>query len=88
MASNKFFDWRTKLFKDGEMRYMNSVIKPALSDLSSAKTQLKTQYSATLRADPRKAALIDSELRRIDAFEVKLNKHATDVRARFAARKF
>ena len=88
MAAAKFLDWRTKLFRDGEMRYMNSVIKPALSDLSSAKTQLKTQYSAAIKTDPRKASLIDAEIRRIDAFQVKLNKHASEVKVRFAARKF
>lgn len=82
MKKNEY--WRTRFFRDGETRYIESVIRPALADLAQARRGLVARMPDERSGDAETAALFQAEIERMDAFEARLNQHLKHTSGRFA----
>jgi hypothetical protein len=76
--------WRTRVFRDGENRYIEGVIRPALADLAQARQHLLDQMPEERSGDEETVALFQAEIARMDSFEARLNQHLKQTRDRFA----
>ena len=86
-GANKLDDWRDRIFRDGEKRYIREVLRPAAADLKAARAKLKAAMPKGRDADQKKVALYQTQLSAVDVFSGKLKQHMEDTLGRFSATK-
>lgn len=78
--------WRTRILFEGEQRYLDQVIRPALDDLASTRTRLTEKMPDAESGDADIVALFQAEIERVDAVEARLRGHMSDTVNRFGRR--
>jgi hypothetical protein len=76
--------WRTRILRDGEKRYIDLVIRPALEDLDATRTRLAEKMPDDQSGDNEIIALFQAEIERINAVEARLRAHMGDTIDRFS----
>ena len=86
-VGTKLINWRDRILRDGERRYIRDVLKPAAADLRAARARMKAAMPKGRNADPAKVALYQTQLKAMDVFGTRLQRHMDSTLGRFSARK-
>lgn len=76
--------WRNRIFRDGEQRYIDQVLRPAFDQLAESRRHLLERMPDERSEDTEIVALFQAEIARIDSFEARLNQHLKHTNERFA----
>jgi len=76
--------WLSRILRDGEARYLERVLRPALADLERTRAHFAERMSETTDAEA--SALFQAEIERIDTVDTRLRGHFRDTLSRFSRR--